>query len=378
MRANKLSICFITSEFPPYSGGIGTYVWETAKLLADRGSSVVVVTKEENIVNNDWARIPNVMYWGIRGGILGKISRELDFALKAALVVNSRYSDFDLIEVPDYLAQGIFVRKSKLICRLHTPLALVQELDDNRNIYRFQKVFCWLEKLQIKTARFLTSPSHALAEWIENKWLIQKNKVTVYPNPISLRSNIADRRTFRFKYGLFMGRIEKRKGLTMMLEVLPQVLINNKKIHFVFMGQDTTYRGKSAIDLIKEACGTQVDRLHFIGFKTGVEKDRIIKKAEFILFPSIWENFPYVVLESLMMGKLVLASNVGGLPELLGKVGVLMSCKQEWIDYLSNDGYLRDISATKSYQQFNKFTSNRLARTIINYYLACKEHVNNN
>ena len=63
-----------------------------------------------------------------------------------------------------------------------------------------------------------------------------------------------------------------------------------------------------------------------MGYKSGIELNQIVNKAKAIIIPSIWaENMPFSLLESLSVGKIVIASRVGGMVELIedGKSGFL-------------------------------------------------------
>ena len=58
----------------------------------------------------------------------------------------------------------------------------------------------------------------------------------------------------------------------------------------------------------------------------------VIAKSKFVIVPSIWyENCSYVLLEALAVGKAVIASNIGGIPELLidGENGLLYRGEDE-------------------------------------------------
>jgi len=45
----------------------------------------------------------------------------------------------------------------------------------------------------------------------------------------------------------------------------------------------------------------------------------IMKKIVLVVIPSIWpEPLPYVLIESMLYGKLIIASNIGGIPEVIG------------------------------------------------------------
>ena len=71
----------------------------------------------------------------------------------------------------------------------------------------------------------------------------------------------------------------------------------------------------------------QYARARFLGFLSGEALRRTIEKASVIVVPSEWyENCPMSVLEAMAFGKAVIASNIGGIPELVldGETGFLL------------------------------------------------------
>jgi glycosyltransferase involved in cell wall biosynthesis len=76
----------------------------------------------------------------------------------------------------------------------------------------------------------------------------------------------------------------------------------------------------------RDAAG-QDPRIHFHGFVTGPEKDRLLRSADVLLFPSLcWEVVGLVMLEAFAHGIPVIASRRGGIPEFVdeGQTGVLV------------------------------------------------------
>ena len=54
------------------------------------------------------------------------------------------------------------------------------------------------------------------------------------------------------------------------------------------------------------------------GYKEGKRLHKIIRNSFFVIVPSLWyENQPYSITESLTLGKVVVASKIGGIPELV-------------------------------------------------------------
>jgi len=60
------------------------------------------------------------------------------------------------------------------------------------------------------------------------------------------------------------------------------------------------------------------ENIKFLGYKTGEELKKEIRKSMFVVLPSEWyENNPRTVLESFALGKPVIGSRIGGIPELV-------------------------------------------------------------
>lgn len=110
-------------------------------------------------------------------------------------------------------------------------------------------------------------------------------------------------------YILEFGHLSKDKGTYTLLEVAKRI----PDTRFVFAGY-----GEAEEDIKKVA------NAEFIGFKTGEELKLLIAKAAVTVCPSeIYENCPYAVIESQMLGTPTLGSDMGGIPELIeeGKTG---------------------------------------------------------
>ncbi|MBE6740862.1 MAG: glycosyltransferase family 4 protein [Ruminococcaceae bacterium] len=100
-------------------------------------------------------------------------------------------------------------------------------------------------------------------------------------------------------YVLYFGRFSKEKGVNLLLEA--------KDINFVCAGKGELEEEMNAAENITN-----------LGFKSGYELRELIAKAKCSVYPSIWyENCPYSVMESIMLGTPVIGANIGGLPELI-------------------------------------------------------------
>jgi glycosyltransferase involved in cell wall biosynthesis len=113
------------------------------------------------------------------------------------------------------------------------------------------------------------------------------------------------------EYVLYFGRYSKEKGIETLLSVCKKL----PYIKFVFAGNGP----------LKENV-KQISNVEDMGFLKGEKLKKIIEEALFAVYPSEWyENCPFSVMEAISYGTPVIATDIGGLPELVedGKTGML-------------------------------------------------------
>ncbi len=105
------------------------------------------------------------------------------------------------------------------------------------------------------------------------------------------------------RYVLYFGRFSEEKGIRTLLKAVGEL----PEIPFVFAGKGELEEQVNALPNTRNA-----------GFCSGEKMTELIRGAAFTVFPSEWyENCPYSVIESQLAGTPILASNLGGTPELL-------------------------------------------------------------
>ncbi|MBO8162292.1 MAG: glycosyltransferase family 4 protein [Brevibacillus sp.] len=69
------------------------------------------------------------------------------------------------------------------------------------------------------------------------------------------------------------------------------------------------------------------DVVHFLGDRNDVPQ--LLKKSDILVLPSVQDNHPFSIMEAQVAGKLVVASDAGGIPEMVsdGKTGILFASK---------------------------------------------------
>jgi glycosyltransferase involved in cell wall biosynthesis len=108
-------------------------------------------------------------------------------------------------------------------------------------------------------------------------------------------------------YFIYVGRLSEEKGLSHLLEAKRKV----PGMRLVVAGEGPLLPG------LRDAF-TRDMGVTFTGFLPGERLAEVWRNAAFTVVPSVcYENFPYSVLESFALGKPVVASKIGGIPEII-------------------------------------------------------------
>jgi len=137
-------------------------------------------------------------------------------------------------------------------------------------------------------------------------------------------------------YLLYFGRLSPEKGL----EVLIGAMRSLPKIKLKIAG-----RGNIDYEEKLKALSSKLKNIEFVGFQDGDKLKKLIANSRFTILPSVWyENEPMSILESFASGKTVIASNIGGIPEIvkdgyngfLFKPGNVEDCREKIIKLWDN------------------------------------------
>lgn len=114
---------------------------------------------------------------------------------------------------------------------------------------------------------------------------------------------------------LFAGRIERLKGLDQLIKAI--ALLRNKHLRLLVVGEDGNRRGE--VDHLK-SLATQLGIADLVSFPGLIEYEKLplyYNAADVCVFPSYYESFGLVPLESLACGTPVVATPVGNLPKII-------------------------------------------------------------
>ena len=115
------------------------------------------------------------------------------------------------------------------------------------------------------------------------------------------------------KYILFVGRLIFDKGIYELAEAFINITKKYSDYHLILLGEELE---KEALVKIFEDANV-LNKVQFKGIAVHKEVARYMKASDLLLFPSWAEGLPNVVIESMAVGLPVVATDVGGIPEIL-------------------------------------------------------------
>jgi len=114
---------------------------------------------------------------------------------------------------------------------------------------------------------------------------------------------------------LFVGRLDEQKGFDILVKAIEPL---RQKVSLRVVGEAVLTDDSRAVSALND--------VEFLGWKTESEIQGQLAVADVVVMPSRWEGFGLVAIEAMRAGKAVIASHVGGLPEVIldGETGFLV------------------------------------------------------
>ena len=314
-----MRVLVVSGIWPPDVGGPASHAPELAAFLVARGHTV------EAVVTADAAPMPReyAVQWVDRAQ-----PAVLRHARVAALV-RSRARDADVVYATSMLGRSSFgsaLARRPLVVKLVADEAYERArrwgLFDG-DLDQFQRwgggarvtVLRLARNRALRRVHHLVCPSSYLAS-LAISWGVPPERVTVVPNAAPTRpETVPPRDAARAELGVdgfvlaFAGRITRQKALATGLAALAQV----EGVTLLVAGD-----GPDLADVRGEVQARGLEeRVCFLG---PLDRDGVLtlfRAADAALLTSSWENFPHTVVEALSVGTPVVATAVGGVPEVV-------------------------------------------------------------
>jgi glycosyltransferase involved in cell wall biosynthesis/predicted Zn-dependent protease len=339
----RLKICIASFDFvgPVRNGGVGTAFTSLGEALARGGHDVTFLYLSGNFCENrnlrhwiDEYQKKNIRFVPMPALSKLKLGASFHMARSYEAFLWLDQEAFDVIHFSEWRAPGYYALAAKaqglafsnttLCIHTHGP-TLWSLLSNGEYLTQISDVeLDFMERQSVKLADVVVCPSHYLARWMrDQKWeLPERTFVQQYVQPANAR-----RKTFStpppvqaVRELVFFGRIEVRKGLVLFCDALDR-LIRQAETHalkITFLGKLTKINDQEGLQYLKDRARKWpwkwevIDNLDQTGALTYLQSE-----GRLALIPSLVDNLPNTVLECLGGGVPFLASDIGGIPEMI-------------------------------------------------------------
>ena len=341
-----MRVAFITPEFiTEYSdgGGLGNYLFRTAKLLVSNGheAEVFVLSMQE----------PRVfMYHGIRVERVSPVTRRLwskiltkalilsrliescatmsrligqSLALADAMERRHQVEPFHIIQSADFLSVGVAVRATNdrvHVIRCSTAADLYNQVDGD--LHRVSWWRAWLERTSLRRADKVYAPSSLVASHYKEKYGIN---VSVIRPPISIEVSPMSAITFELpdRYLIHFGQLIRRKGTMWLVESLKYAFQLDPSLQMVWVGSGNT----AELESLLASLGPFQENIRWLGRFQKPELYALLQRSEGAVLPSLVDNLPNTAIECLMFGIPIIGTRGASIDELVedGVTGELVT-----------------------------------------------------
>jgi len=340
------SVCFISPEYWPLSGGTGAYVYYMSNELMKNSYEIYVVTGSDQKLDVEvnkqlkvsFLRIPKTPV--VKSFLLAAASYRKLNNQRGDINVDITHANLPL--TPNFAVPPNFGKT--LVCTVHSTWkgeaqAIRSEPYSRLNANeKFMVSFNWFlrifEEKMLEQANKIIAVSDFTKRELLDYYKVPEGKIRVIHNGVDTRKfqPARDKRKVKQELGfnaddlaiVSVGRLYARKGLFTLIESMPAVVKRFKNAKFIISGKGQSDEMHKLI-AYAEKFGVK-DNIVFTGYYPDKKLPKLYQAADVFAFSTFYEHHPFAVLEAMSTGLPVVTTWVGGIPETIqnGKNGLLV------------------------------------------------------
>jgi glycosyltransferase involved in cell wall biosynthesis len=316
-----MRILLVSSRFWPYIGGVEEMTGGLARELSKRGHTVKVISartslaekQREQIRGVDIARVFLVFF-----GISPKQSLTTPFLAPIGLTAFMReihYFNPDLINAHFIDGNAFYLNYARRFKKI--PLVVTLHGSDVKVFPKRSKIHGSLFSSTLKLADRVVFTSRNLSTHLPDNLTLDESKTRVVHNGVDIKKLRAEITTpdieIASPYFFSAGRFVDIKGFDILIEAFGRIANSLPEHKLVIAGDGPT---RAAIAERAKQLGIE-ERVVLPGMLPHGQALALLQSAQIALLPSREENFSIFALEAAALGTPLIASDTGGLPELI-------------------------------------------------------------
>ncbi|MDM8528146.1 glycosyltransferase family 4 protein [Anaerolineales bacterium HSG24] len=399
-ETTPLRICLLSNNYPPDNiEGVARHTHTMAIGLAKLGHEIHVIkagksdcdTFHDNVyvheVQHAQRRYSNYIKNGYRN-----IAYRLNYSHKIYELVQSLSINHQIqvVDSPLWLLEGLVTAVNNeipVVIRLATGMR--QIVDINKQTAFETRLISDLETEFLELCHGFSANSNATIQTLKKVYGVDfysKPHRVIYhgivPAPAEDVYSLSENPSIE-PIILYLGRLEKRKGIPDLFAAIPYVLQEFPKAQFWLAGQDNSdndgFRKTHGLDYptyFTKKYPQCVNNVKFIGFVPDNQLKKLFQICNLFVAPSLYESFGLIYIEAMNYGRPVIGCNVGGPTEIIvdGETGYLVPPKSPQtlahaiIKMLSNPRQMCQMGQAGRQRLLSMFTYIKMAEEFVELY----------
>ena len=296
--SKKLHIIHLTTDSA--LGGTEKMIVEIASSLSKQRFQSTVVTLKPGGYLEQLCENKNLDYISVN------MKSKLDFMAVFRLFKLIKNNNVDILHTYLFHA-NIIGRVIGKLCKVPVIFSGQRNIDLWRKNYHN-----FIDRLTSKFCSKIISNSSAGKKFLIEDVGINQDKLLVVPNGIDVSNyKIAKRDSSDFINIIVVASLTSKKGHSYLLRAFQKLFEYNNKVYLQVIGT-----GPLKNELEELSRSLKINKnVTFLGFRSNIID--YLEQADIFVLPSLWEGMPVALMEAMACGLPCLASNVGGVKELI-------------------------------------------------------------
>ena len=410
-QLKPLRICLVSKEYPPEGiGGVPAYVYRLAHGLAADGHDVTLIAGAPANGSNSsliHASSPSPRLYRVqdrkfplpppvraRGSGIWELLEHSWIVDRTIARLEGTQGPFDVVEMPNGGAEALFFSlhpHAPLVVRVSTPLKLTHQFKNIPPSRIGFPLHAFLESLPVRRADRIISHSRFNADYSAEVYGVPASEVHVIylgvevPKKSPPKSK-EDGQTIRV---LYVGRLQRRKGIHLLLQAIPLVARKLKHVQFNIAGLDTGDAHQMAAAVSDEieqgtyekafnkiASPDALMATSFLGHVDQTTLYQLYAESDILVAPSLFESFGLMYAEAMAHSKPVVALRTGAAPEVVvhNQTGILVepndvtALANALINLATNREMRQELGRRGHKRAYTEFSVQRMVNETVDLY----------